>query len=513
MDLLQSFVFNKSEHKVKIIQKDADTPLFRAIDIGNVLGIKNIRTSIKDFDSDEKVSIRDYSPGGDQETTFLTEEGVYKTIMCSRKPIAKLFQKWVFKAIKEIRLTGKYEMQSKIDDMQKKCDTEVRECKDHVDQIAHNSVVKGSDKHDVVYYGKIKTLEDGTSLIKIGSTSDIKQRAVGLNYEFGSMWILNTFECEDHTHFEKFLHQHSDISKYKHIGMINELKYSNEVFRFTPSQYEKAVNIGLRNVSRYRRSKKRDIDEMIDSNETVQKLCEKLGIGATVCGNPENPPYESKKGHTTHNGRKVQKYDTDKNLVETYDRIMDAMRVKQHSSYSMSGISRACEDKSVYRGFRWAYLDKNLDSDMVQDIGDTVMHHPIRSGHVATLNSERTEVHSVYRHFKELGLEQGFTGSDAVIKRMKRGASLDDGRYIISWNDVHENIQNVWLEKNTLPVIQPNHVSIKVNRVHPDTGEVLETYATIGDVKIKFGMNGRTLRSVIAGSRTYRNFKWEYGKI
>ena len=46
-----------------------------------------------------------------------------------------------------------------------------------------------------------------------------------------------------------------------------------------------------------------------------------------------------------------------------------------------------------------------------------------------------------------------------------------------------------------------------------DTGEVLETYATIGDVKIKFGMNGRTLRSVIAGSRTYRNFKWEYGKI
>jgi len=148
---------------------------------------------------------------------------------------------------------------------------------------------------------------------------------------------------------------------------------------------------------------------------------------------------------------------------------------------------------------------------MVQDIGETVGHDPIRSGHVATLNSERTEVHSVYRHFKELGLEQGFTGPDAVIKRMKKGVPLDDGRYIISWNDVHENIQNVWLEDNILPVIQPNYVSIKINRVHAQTGEVLETYGTMNSVKIKFGMNGRTMKSVIAGGRVYRNFKWTYG--
>ena len=60
-------------------------------------------------------------------------------------------------------------------------------------------------------------------------------------------------------------------------------------------------------------------------------------------------------------------------------------------------------------------------------------------------------------------------------------------------------------------MIQPNHVSIKINRVHAQTGEVLETYGTMNAVKIKFGMNGRTMKSVIAGGRVYRNFKWTYG--
>ena len=34
--------------------------------------------------------------------------------MISRKPIAKKFQKWVFNVIKEIRLKGKYDLEEKI---------------------------------------------------------------------------------------------------------------------------------------------------------------------------------------------------------------------------------------------------------------------------------------------------------------------------------------------------------------------------------------------------------------
>jgi prophage antirepressor-like protein len=53
-------------------------PLFRASDIGVVLEISNIHTSIRDFDNTEKVIHTVYTPGGIQEVTFLTEKGLYQ---------------------------------------------------------------------------------------------------------------------------------------------------------------------------------------------------------------------------------------------------------------------------------------------------------------------------------------------------------------------------------------------------------------------------------------------------
>ncbi len=47
------FVFSDSSHEVRNIQNDYDKPRFQESDVGKVLGIKNIRMSIADFDEDE----------------------------------------------------------------------------------------------------------------------------------------------------------------------------------------------------------------------------------------------------------------------------------------------------------------------------------------------------------------------------------------------------------------------------------------------------------------------------
>ena len=52
------------------------------------------------------------SIGGEQETLMLTEVGVYRLIFNSRKPIAKLFKKWVANVIKDLQKNGKYEIEN-----------------------------------------------------------------------------------------------------------------------------------------------------------------------------------------------------------------------------------------------------------------------------------------------------------------------------------------------------------------------------------------------------------------
>ena len=77
MDIVKAFNANDLHTEI-VIKGTIDDPLFRASDIGVVLEISNIRTSIMDFDDSEKVVHTMHTLGGNQDVTFLTEKGLYR---------------------------------------------------------------------------------------------------------------------------------------------------------------------------------------------------------------------------------------------------------------------------------------------------------------------------------------------------------------------------------------------------------------------------------------------------
>jgi len=109
MDFLKTFIFNDLTHSVRVVQNDDNEIMYCASDVGTILGIKNIKQSIEDFDEDEKNMYSDIM--------FLSEQGMYKLTMRSRKVKAKSFQKWVFNSIKDIRKNGMYDLQKELDEL------------------------------------------------------------------------------------------------------------------------------------------------------------------------------------------------------------------------------------------------------------------------------------------------------------------------------------------------------------------------------------------------------------
>lgn len=99
-------------NKSNLLGKEIDVwgsvehPLFRANDLMNWLGIKNVTTLIERVDKEEVLKLNLSSRSG--ETWFLTEDGLYEVLMSSRKPIAKQFKKGVKKILHEIRTKGGY---------------------------------------------------------------------------------------------------------------------------------------------------------------------------------------------------------------------------------------------------------------------------------------------------------------------------------------------------------------------------------------------------------------------
>jgi len=100
--------FNNNElHTEIIIKGTKEEPLFRASDVGAILGLTNIHASIQNFNEKQKVINITYTLGGNQKMVYLTELGLYKLLFSARKnPIAEKFQDWCCEVIKEIRLTG-----------------------------------------------------------------------------------------------------------------------------------------------------------------------------------------------------------------------------------------------------------------------------------------------------------------------------------------------------------------------------------------------------------------------
>jgi prophage antirepressor-like protein len=75
-----------------------------------VLEIKNISDAADRLDDDEKSGVAINDPHGrPQNTTVISESGLYSLVLTSRKPEAKRFKKWVTAdVLPTIRKTGSY---------------------------------------------------------------------------------------------------------------------------------------------------------------------------------------------------------------------------------------------------------------------------------------------------------------------------------------------------------------------------------------------------------------------
>jgi prophage antirepressor-like protein len=107
--MLSIFEFNDSPVRVSAGQDGATW--FVAADVCRVLEIGNHRQATAGLENDEKdgVSISD-AIGRIQETTCISESGLYALIFKSRKPQAKAFRKWVTgEVLPAIRKSGRFE--------------------------------------------------------------------------------------------------------------------------------------------------------------------------------------------------------------------------------------------------------------------------------------------------------------------------------------------------------------------------------------------------------------------
>lgn len=424
-----------------------------------------------------------------------------------------------------------------------------------------------TDKYDnmrLVYVMKMFDNDDKSYVIKIGSSIGIGLRCKQINAQYKvTLKVLEVYPCELFKELESTLHHHPNLLKHKYKELINNIK-PNEFYKISDKRHydsiiktikeqlpkfkssnKKILTLELKNKIKEKDVKIFESKRIISDN--ILKLSDKLtgdqlfetiklllqpsqsltelqpsqsSTALTDSPKLQSPQTKLQPSQTAEetvtlspdpsvNGPRVQVYDKDDitKLLHVFEGITEAMRHIPDSN--MSQIKKAVKSNKLHAGYRWYFLNRNDPTYQETRIIPPTKYdgQQYNRKNIALLNLKKTEIVKIFNLQKEVAdyIDQS-TASVSVA--LKFGNMLGSQYYCVFLEDVNETLLNKYLETNQLP--EDNRFnSKKVERIDPDTNEVLETLNSITEVHKKYTISTKVLVSCTKTNKPYKGFKWK----
>jgi hypothetical protein len=435
----------------------------------------------------------------------------------------------------------------------------------------HEVLIESNKNKWVVYFCKIQQYEDGSFILKIGETVDIKHRMEALRSDFGThITVLDVFVCENSIKFEKSLHNSNELVKYKYNKLENKnKKFSTEAY-LIPNQkeYEKIVKFATIELNKYNNiefmklrleEKKIDLFATLVSHcknyDEIMNILTKLGSSLSVINelqldtnkeqisevnrqieyhniesfitmeseNVEETTEEQKntekiipKITANATGPIVQTYHKDdlQNVVQVYNSIMEATRDFNYNNKtaSFTAIKKAYQYKTIYLDYRWHFISNRQEPDLhkPREIGETVITNERNQGQIAMLNIDKTKILKVFKIAKDAAKEI-LQHPSAMCMAIKHSTPLNN-HYWLRWENVNVLLQNEFLQTNNLPTKHKNVRGIKIKQIHPITNEIVKVFLSYTDIQKELKISVKKIKELIENNEIYKG-KYKFTRV
>jgi len=318
-----------------------------------------------------------------------------------------------------------------------------------------------------VYIIKVKSFEDKTYIVKIGeSRIGVQNRYTEHKSKYEECLLLDCFNVDKSKEFETFLHHHTNIYQTKVNNLQNHEK-ENELFligkELTYCQLLKIIddninnynykvrellleieNLKLKNTGETINNDNELIKELVQSNKilttkiisletSMQQILNKLNEKETkvVTGFNQQLP---------NLGPRLQKINQENlQLIKVYESVTEAMN--ENKNIKRPSIMKAIDENTIYCGFRWLLVERNLDPNIIYNIEATKETKVQNLGYIAKLNSDKSEILNVYLDRKTAAELNDYQSSSALDNPVKNGI-ITKGHYYILYNNCDEDLIN-----------------------------------------------------------------------
>jgi len=322
----------------------------------------------------------------------------------------------------------------------------------------------------IVYIIRVKTLEHGNYIVKIGeSRIGIKNRYSEHKTKYEECVLLDCFSVNRSSDFESFIHNNEKVR----LNKITDLKnQENEMELFLIGKnltYQMLLNIINSNIkyfndyNEYNRNLELENEKlklMIQMNESkseyvfVSELMKEIKYLSNKIDSVEKTNKEilekinqSQVITTTgfnqepvNLGPRLQKINPETlELVNYYESVADLMR--ENPNIKRPTLNKAIVENRVYYNYRWLFVERSMDPNIIHNISPTKESIHKEMGYIAKINQEKTEILNVYIDRKTGASDNQFESLSALDNPVRSG-KLTNGFYYMIYEKCSEELRN-----------------------------------------------------------------------
>ena len=402
----------------------------------------------------------------------------------------------------------------------------------------------------LIYIVKVKSYEDGCYVIKIGeSRKGVAARYAEHKKNYEEAILLDCFEVNRSNDFESFIHNHKDIKPSKVRDLPNHTN-ENELFLIGKElSYATIINLITNNIHQYNdanaiirklelelekinltnKSNEKngininEITELLNNitNKLIKELINKVenlekSINKEILSklnlNPIPNPINTCKTVTNFNtplttlGPRLQQINPDTlKLVKVYESVSELI-AESNNKLKRPTINKAVVENTVYHGYRYLLVDRDLDANIITHIEPTKKTKIQNTGYIAQINKDKTEILNVYLDRKTAAKFNGHESSSALDLPVKN-YTINHGHFYKLYEECEEDLREDFLIKNDGK--EPFLYKQGVGRFDVDNN-LVDEFACKFDCIKSMRISDKTLAKALESKQMYNNFYYRY---
>jgi hypothetical protein len=347
----------------------------------------------------------------------------------------------------------------------------------------------------IIYIIKVKTYENGEYIIKIGeSRRGIQGRFNEHKSNYEECLLLDCFLVNKSKDFEKFIHNHENIRENR-VTDLSGHKNERELFLVGKKlTYKIVTDIISNNINYFENHTEHEVEKLRQECDKLRHLStlSETNMGSLIekMINADNEykkimlnkienleqinrqileklnSAECKSSTFTKFdeplqtlGPRLQKINPDTlTLIQVYETVSECM--KEDYRMKRPSLNKAIAENTIYNGFRWLYVDRELEPAIITNIQPTKQTKIQTLGYIAKLDKDKTAIINVYLDRKTAANANSYESISALDNPVKNN-TLSNGNYYILYNKCDEDIRDAFEKKYTnslYPVLYKNGI-------------------------------------------------------